>query len=73
MEIEHIRKDVHHEPFEPFVLRLSDGRAKPVKHPDFIAMTQDLVVVVDPDGTVSSIDPFLIVSLDKKPQRSKRQ
>ena len=38
MDIEGVREALRKEPFEPFVLRLADGRALPVPHPEFVAL-----------------------------------
>jgi hypothetical protein len=65
MDVEHIRYAVQKQPFEPFTLRLSDGRAIGVKHPEFIATSPNLVVVIGEKGFgASNIDPFLIVSIE---------
>jgi hypothetical protein len=39
MNISGIREALHKQPFESFTIRLADGRALPVPHPDFIAAT----------------------------------
>ncbi|HUS36748.1 MAG TPA: hypothetical protein VM680_15480 [Verrucomicrobiae bacterium] len=71
MEIEHLRRFVHKQPFEPFIIRLSDGRAMRVRHPEFIATSPSLVVVIGEDGYgTSNIDPFLIVSVDYEGQQA---
>jgi hypothetical protein len=36
--LEEIRKRLHAVPFSPFVIRLTDGRALTVNHPDFLWM-----------------------------------
>jgi hypothetical protein len=53
--------------FRPFELRLSDGRAFPVPHPEFIAVSRYAVVVMDRRGIPVHIDPLHIVSVDDKP------
>ena len=53
--------------FRPFVLRLSDGRAFPVPHPGFIAVSRHAVVVMDKQGLPVHIDPLHIVSVDDRP------
>jgi hypothetical protein len=52
--------------FRPFVLRLTDGRALPVPHPEFIAVGEHGVIVVDKEGYPVFIDPHHIVSVDDK-------
>ncbi len=58
------RDSLHRQPFEPFVIRLADGRSVPVPHPDFVALTPRRVIVGFEDDTWSIIEPILIVSLD---------
>jgi hypothetical protein len=55
--------------FRPFTLRLTDGRAYPVPHPEFIAVGRHAVVVVDAQGDPIYIDPLHIVSIDEKAAR----
>lgn len=52
--------------FRPFVLRLADGRAFAVPHPEFIAVGRRAVVVVDKTGDPVYIAPLHIVSVDEK-------
>jgi hypothetical protein len=63
MNIKFIREAVHHEPFEPFVIRLADGRALPVPHRDFVALGRRRVFVFGEDDSSMLIEPFMIVSL----------
>jgi hypothetical protein len=65
MDIGGVRAALHRAPFEPFVIRLADGRAEPIHHPDFVALSKRLVYVVREDDTWMTIEPLLIVSLDK--------
>jgi hypothetical protein len=55
--------------FRPFSLRLTDGRAYAVPHPEFIAVSRRVVVVVDPQGYPAHVDPLDIVSIDDKISR----
>jgi hypothetical protein len=65
MDIDDVRKAVHKQPFEPFAFRLSDGRTIPVKHPEFVAMSPSMIVVIGEDGHgASHLDPFLIVTME---------
>ncbi len=65
MHIDIVRTALHRSPFQPFVLRLADGRSIPVPHPDFVAVSPRQVFVVNPqDESVSMIEPLLIVSLE---------
>jgi hypothetical protein len=67
MELSAIRDAVRQQPFQPFSLRLTDGREVPVVHPEFIAIadTGRRVVVFPPkSATWSVIDPLLVVSIE---------
>ena len=64
MDIQGIREALHREPFEPFSIRLADGRSLPVSHPDFVALGPRRIFVVAEDDSWSVIEPLLIVSLD---------
>lgn len=57
--------------FRPFRIFLSDGRAFDVPHPEFIALSELVVVVVGPDQLPNLIDPNHIVSAKPLPQKSK--
>jgi len=50
--------------FEPFALRLTDGRRYEIPARDFIALSLRRVAVIDRDGLVVSINPLRIVSVD---------
>ena len=64
MDIAGVREALHKQPFEPFVLRLADGRSLPVPHPDFVALTPRRVIVGADDDSWAVVEPLLIVSLD---------
>lgn len=59
-----IREALHKQPFEPFELRLADGRALAVPHPDFVALHPRRIIVVGDDASWTVIEPPLIVSID---------
>jgi hypothetical protein len=71
MDIAGIRAALHKQPFEPFTIRLADGRFLPVPHPDFVAVGPRRIVVIDQNDSWSIIEPLLIVSLDSMPKRTK--
>jgi hypothetical protein len=64
MDITGIREALHKQPFEPFALRLADGRSLSVGHPDFVAVHPRRIIVVNDDSTWSVVEPLLIVSVD---------
>lgn len=70
MDIGGVREALNRQPFQPFELRLADGRAVPVRHPDFIAISPNnrrVVVFTPPDDAMSVIEPLLIVSVEYLP------
>ena len=64
MDIAGVREALHKQPFEPFVIRLADGRSLPIPHRDFVALSPRRIVVVAEDGSWSVVEPLLIVSID---------
>ncbi len=64
MDLEGVRDAVRRQPFEPFTIRLADGRALPVRHPEFVAVGTRRVIYVAEDDSWSVVEPMLIVSLD---------
>jgi hypothetical protein len=44
-----IRNFLRREPFEPFVIRLSNGEAHEIRHPECAAITKSRVIVTYPD------------------------
>jgi hypothetical protein len=50
MTMESIREFVRREPFEPFVIRLSNGEVHEVLHPECVALTKTQVVVTYPEA-----------------------
>ena len=71
MDLNSIRTALRREPFAPFELCLADGRRVPVRHPEFVAMNNRIVVVIDQDSLSSTIEPLLIVSLEPIPATGK--
>ena len=55
--------------FRPFKVYLSDGRTFNVPHPDYIAISRRIVVVIGEDELPNLIDPLHIVSV--KPDEAK--
>jgi len=43
-----VREWLNRRPFEPFVLRLSNGEAYEIRHPENLAIGKTRLVVVDP-------------------------
>lgn len=72
MDIGGIRQALHRQPFEPFTIRLADGRGLPVPHPDLVALGPLRVVVVAEDNSWTVLEPMLVVSLDYQSARPGR-
>ena len=49
MNMDSIREFIRREPFEPFVIRLSNGESHAVRHPECVAITRTQVVVTYPE------------------------
>jgi hypothetical protein len=64
MDLQGIREALLRQPFEPFSIRLADGRSLAVPHPEMVAVGKRRVIVVEPDDSWSVVEPLLIVSLD---------
>lgn len=50
MNMDTIREWLNRQPFEPFVLKLSNGEAHEVRHPENIALAQTRVIVSYPNS-----------------------
>lgn len=72
MHVDSIREALRKQPFEPFTIRLADGRSEFVRHPEFVAVGPRVVVVVRDNSSWSSIEPMLIASLDCDGGKRKR-
>jgi hypothetical protein len=64
MDLNSIRHALKELPFRPFELYLADGRRVPVKHPEFVAMNNRIVIVTDENSATKILEPLLIVSLE---------
>jgi hypothetical protein len=64
VDIAGIREALHKQPFEPFALRLADGRALFVPHRDFVAIHPRRIIVVNDDASWAVVEPLPIVSID---------
>jgi hypothetical protein len=65
MDIEGVREAMHKQPFQPFVMRLADGRSLHVPHPDFLAVGKRRLVLIDENDGWSFIEPLMIVSIEQ--------
>lgn len=71
MDISGVREALHREPFQPFAIRLADGRSLPVRHPDFVAVGKRRIVVIGEDDSTTMVEPLLIVSIDTPLKKGK--
>jgi hypothetical protein len=58
MNADTIREWLSRRPFEPFELRLSNGEAHQVRHPEVVALGKNRIAIVDPET-----DRFVHVAL----------
>ena len=66
MDTTTIREALLHRPFQPFVLRMNDGREFKVPHPEFLAVSKRVVMVIDVEtGAGLQLEPLLIASMQK--------
>lgn len=74
MTIEQLRGMRRAKPFQPFELRLADGRALRVPHPEVLAelSTGRTVVVATPDGLFEVVDLLMVVGLKRIAANGKR-
>jgi hypothetical protein len=70
-----LSKAMHRTPFQPFVLRLADGRAVRVPHQDFISMhpTGRTVIVYAQNEDLEIHDMMLVTGLQLPGKASKRR
>jgi len=65
-----VRELLHATPFDPFIIRMADGREYRVDHPDFVLAAsneQTQVVIEDAAGGMHFLSPLLITSLERVP------
>jgi hypothetical protein len=72
MTIEQLRTYRDAQPFQPFIIRLADGRQIPVSHREFIMPSPSgrTVLVYQPDDTLNVVDLLLVTDLEIKPRRN---
>jgi len=72
MTIEQLRATLGTKPFQPFALRMADGRKFPIPHPDFLSMSPvgRTAVIFHPDGSASIVDLLLMTELELSPPPS---
>ena len=76
MTIEQLRTTHRATPFQPFSIRMADGRQFPIPHPDFLSTSPSgrTAVIFHPDGSASIVDPLLMTELElSSPSASRAQ
>ena len=79
MTTEEARKLHQARPFQPFVIRVGDGQALPVDHPEFLAYAPNsrTMTVYSKDGSFQIVDLLLVTGLEvrngKAVRRGKRR
>ena len=62
-------------PFQPFVVRLEDGQALPIKHPEFLAYSPNsrTMTVYSTDGSFEIVHLLRVTGLEVKNPRAIRR
>ena len=63
-----IRQLLHASPFQPFVIRMADGREYRIEHPDFVlAAASEIpqITIEDADGCHHYLSVLLITSIER--------
>jgi hypothetical protein len=72
MDLAGLREAIVRRPFEPFAIRLADGRSVPITHPEFVAVGKRRAVVIQEDDSCLWLEPLLVVSIDWPGGKPKR-
>jgi hypothetical protein len=64
MDLNGLREAIRKQPFEPFAIRLADGRSLSIKHPELVAIGKRRAIVIQEDDSCLWLEPLLITSLD---------
>jgi hypothetical protein len=63
-----IRELLHASPFQPFIIRMADGRHYRVDHPDYVlaaATEVPQITIEEPDGTQHFLSALLVTSIER--------
>ena len=64
MNMRAIRDAIRSQPFQPFTLRMNDGREFIITHPESIALSKRTVFIVVPESELPiGVEPIRIASL----------
>jgi hypothetical protein len=66
MTTEQLRTAQRTTPFQPFIIRMADGRTFSVPHPDFLSISPAgrTVVIFNVDGSANVLDRLLMTELE---------
>jgi hypothetical protein len=59
--------------FKPFVLELSSRIRVAVKHPDYVIVGKGVVVVMDDNDSISTLDALHITAIEELPTPPRRK
>lgn len=67
MTTQHLREAHKTIPFQPFNIRMADGRVFPIAHPEFLYITPPgrVAVVVRVDDSSSTLDLLLMTEIER--------
>ena len=70
-----LRELLHAAPFQPFVIRMADGREYRIDHPEFVLARSDTpqVIVEEPSGSVHFLSVLLMTSVEQVPAHNAPQ
>jgi hypothetical protein len=71
MNLEELREARLRNPFQPFSIRLTDGRMFPVNQPESVAVGRKFALVLTKGDSVVKLDPPLIESIDTPSKNGK--
>ena len=74
MTTEQIRTAHRSSPFQPFTIRMADGRSFFIPHPDFLSVSPvgRTVVIYHDDGSASIVDLLLMTEIELSPPSAAR-
>jgi hypothetical protein len=66
MTVQQLRGTLRKTPFQPFTIRMADGRSFPIPHPDFLSMSPSgrTVIVYEADDEMDILDLLLMTEIE---------
>jgi hypothetical protein len=61
-----VRELLRATPFQPFIIRMADGKEYRVDHPDFVLAATDVphIVIEEPDGAIHTLSALVVTSVE---------